>query len=56
MGTTDGHRIAEALNIPELYIELDRAIWQVERVLQAERELQEEKSELDSANKESKNK
>jgi hypothetical protein len=33
-----GRRIAEALKVPELYIELDRAVWQVENALQAEKE------------------
>lgn len=51
---SDGKRISEALNIPELYIELDRAVWQVERALQAEKELRQEKTKLDSANLEKK--
>jgi hypothetical protein len=51
---SDGKRIAEALEIPELSVELDRAVWQIEKALQAEKELREEKSKLDSANEESK--
>jgi len=50
----DGKRISEALNIPELYVELDRAVWQVEKALNAEKELEEEKEELDSENAKSK--
>jgi hypothetical protein len=53
---SDGKRIAEALEIPELSVELDRAVWQVEKALQAEKELREERSKLDSANEESKEK
>jgi len=50
---SDGKRIAEALEIPELNIELDRAVWQIERDLKAKKELKEEKDELDSVNLES---
>jgi hypothetical protein len=39
--------IATALGVPELEIELDRAIWQVEKVLHAQQELLEEKRELE---------
>jgi len=45
---SDGKRIAETLDIPELYVELDRAVWQVENTLRAQRELKKEKTELDS--------
>ncbi len=48
--TSNGKRIAKALDIPELDTELDRAVWQVERALKAEQELKEEKEELDAAN------
>ncbi|KAN0104700.1 Mitochondrial K+-H+ exchange-related domain containing protein [Hyaloscypha variabilis] len=44
---TDGKRISEALGIPELDVELDRAVWQVEKALKAAKELREEKEELD---------
>lgn len=47
---SDGKRIAQALNIPELDIELDRAVWQVEKALMAEQELKQEKADLDGAN------
>lgn len=46
---SDGKRISEALDIPELDVELDRAVWQVEKALKAEKELKDEKQELDKA-------
>ena len=46
---SDGKRIAEVLEIPELDIELDRAVWQVEKAMQAEKELRQEKANLDKA-------
>jgi len=56
---SNGKRIAEALGLPELDIELDRAVWQVEKALKAEKDQKEEKAkldkeELDKANAESK--
>ena len=48
-----GRRIAETLEVAELEMELDRAVWQVEKALKAAKELKEEKSELDSVNAES---
>ena len=53
---SDGQRISEALKIPELNVELDRAVWQVKRALDAEKELQEEKAGLDAATGESQEK
>jgi hypothetical protein len=47
---SDGTRIAEALEIPELDVELDRAVWQVEKALRAAKELREEKRDMDAAN------
>jgi hypothetical protein len=47
---SDGKRISEALEMPELDVELDRAVWQVEKALTAKKELKEEKAELDRAN------
>jgi hypothetical protein len=41
--------IAKALEIPELEVELDRAIWQVENTLKGQQELKEEKEELNKA-------
>ena len=39
------------LDVPELAIEIERAVWQVERALKAQNELGEEKAELDAATK-----
>ena len=47
---SDGKRIAQALELPQLDIELDRAVWQVEKSLKAEQELKQEKANLDKAN------
>ncbi len=56
---SNGKRITKALELPELDIELDRAVWQVEKALKAEKDLKEEKvklekKELDKASTESK--
>ncbi|KAE8444506.1 hypothetical protein EG329_000490 [Mollisiaceae sp. DMI_Dod_QoI] len=53
---SDGSRIAEALKIPELDVELDRAVWQVEKSLQAAEELKDEKKRMDAANSKPKEK
>jgi len=53
---SDGKRIAEALGVPELYVELDRAVWQVEKALQAEKDLEEEKAKLEPVNSDVKKK
>jgi len=58
---SDGKRISEALELPELDMELDRAVWQVERALKAEKEKKaeekdEEKKDLDLANAEAQKK
>lgn len=47
---SDGKRIAQALEMPQLDIELDRAVWQVEKALTAEKELKQEKANLDKVN------
>ena len=47
---SDGKRIAQALEMPQLDIELDRAVWQVEKALMAENELKQEKANLDKVN------
>lgn len=47
---SNGKRIAEALEIPELDVELDRAVWQVEKAIREKHELEEEKQDLKSAN------
>ncbi|RAL64312.1 hypothetical protein DID88_002203 [Monilinia fructigena] len=43
---SDGQEIASALNIPELQMELDRAVWQVENDLEAKRKLKEEEKRV----------
>jgi len=53
---SNNSRIAESLEIPDLKVELDRAVWQVERALQKEKELQEEKRDLDASASEAKKK
>ena len=52
---SDGKRIAEALELPELDMELDRAVWQVERALKTEKE-KKEKKDVDLANSEAQKK
>ncbi len=47
---SDVKRIAQVLEMPELNIELDRAIWQVETALKANEELKQEKTDLQKAN------
>jgi len=47
----NGKLFAEMLEVPELEPELARAVWQVEKALKAREELQEEKSEIESATK-----
>lgn len=44
--------ISELMDVPELEEHLQRAIKQVEKALRAEKELQEEKRDLDNVNKE----
>jgi len=49
---SDGKAISEALEIPELDVELDRAVWQVENALKADKMLEEEAKNLEKASKE----
>jgi hypothetical protein len=49
LGRWNSKLIAKALEIPELEVELDRAIWQVENALKGQQELKEGKEELDKA-------
>ncbi|CAD6449433.1 38c4c122-f8a6-442e-a741-77935f86214e [Sclerotinia trifoliorum] len=53
---SDGKEIAKALDIPELQMELDRAVWQVENDLEAKRKLGEEKEQMGRTEEESKKK
>ena len=52
LSRTNGKLFAEVLEVPELEPELARAVWQVERALSAQEELQQEKAEIESATKE----
>lgn len=51
LSKSSGQLFAEYLDVPELAVEVERAVWQVEKALKAQQELQEEKAELDAATK-----
>ena len=51
LSQSSGKLIAETLEVPELEIEIERAVAQVERSLAAREELVEEKREIESATK-----
>ena len=51
LSQSSGRLIAETLEVPELEMEIERAIAQVERSLAARKELVEEKLEMESATK-----
>jgi hypothetical protein len=53
---SNGKKIAEGLEIPELEIELDRAVWQVETALWKKKARKEEQRDLKEATVESKGK
>ncbi|TGO13809.1 hypothetical protein BTUL_0063g00410 [Botrytis tulipae] len=53
---SDGKEIAKALDIPELQMELDRAVWQVEKDLEDKRKMREKKDQLALAKEEAKKK
>jgi hypothetical protein len=46
-----GKIIADALEVPELQAEIERAVWQVESALISNDEVQEEKEHIDSSEK-----
>lgn len=46
----DGALMARCAEVPELALEVERAVWQVERSISASKELAEEKAELEQAN------
>ena len=52
----DGKRIAEILELPEIEVEIERAVIQVQQSLRARQELKEEKRDLDSAVEETRTK
>lgn len=51
LSQSSGRLIAETVEVPELQIEIERAVAQVERSLAAREELVEEKREIESATK-----
>ena len=51
LSKSSGQLLARNLDVPELAIEVERAVWQVEKALKAQNELREEKAELDAATK-----
>ena len=52
----DGKRLAETLELPEIEVEVDRAVIQVQQALKARQELSKEKRDLDSAVEETRTK
>ena len=49
LSNSSGQLFAEYLEVPELAVEVERAVWQVEKALKAHQELREEKDELGAA-------
>lgn len=49
LSASSGQLFAKYLDVPELAVEVERAVWQVERALKAQQELREEKVKLDHA-------
>ncbi len=45
----NGKLIAQALEVPELEVELERAIWQVEESLKTKEELEQDKKSIEAA-------
>jgi len=50
LSRNDGTLIAKCTDIPEIGPEVERAVWQVERSIRADKELAEEKTSLEKAN------
>lgn len=53
LNEAQGKEMATVLEIPELYIELKRAVWQVEKSISTQKELNKEKTDLNSVNQKS---
>lgn len=51
LSKSSGQLFADYLDVPELAVEVERAVWQVEKDLKAQQNLREEKAELDAATK-----
>ncbi|KAK4697058.1 hypothetical protein P7C71_g962, partial [Lecanoromycetidae sp. Uapishka_2] len=50
LSETSGKLIAEYVDVPELAMEIERAVWQVEKSVKSKQELREEKKDLEAAN------
>ena len=53
LSKSSGQLFAGYLDVPELAVEIERAVWQVEKGLKAQQERKEEKAELDATAKKS---
>ena len=51
LSRTDGSLIAEFVNVPELKVEIERAVQQVEKSISKQQEFQEEKLEIEATTK-----
>ena len=51
LGESSGQVIADHLKVPELAMEIKRAVWQIKRSLRAKQDLQEEKRDMEAATK-----
>ena len=49
LSKSSGQLFAEYLDVSELAVEIERAVWQVEKVLKAQQDRREEKATLDAA-------
>lgn len=49
LSESSGQLFVEYLEVPELAVEVERAVWQVEKALRAQQDRREEKTELDAA-------
>ena len=49
LSKSSGQLFAEYLDVSELTVEVERAVWQVEKVLKAQQDRREEKATLDAA-------
>jgi len=54
MTEAQGKEIATVLEIPELHMELKRAVWQVKKSLETQKEIGKDKAEANSGNGNSK--
>lgn len=49
LSKSSGQLLARYIDVPELAVEVERAVWQVEKDLKAQQELREEKAKLEAA-------